>query len=604
VGAGVGSAAQFLGAGKFVAAAASGLGSSVANASINGGFSWRQVAANVVGNAIGSSVGGAIGGALGKGATTAAGQFAAGLTSKFVGGMVSMHARRALGSDEGVNYGNVAADAFANTLVDRWTGVHAAGAANARRVRGGADELINWRPSGGESDGTITDPFAGYGRPGGLFGGAWLDAPEGGWITGPRTHTVRSGDTLSDILGTSNPSAIGRVMALNGLKNSTIRPGQQLVLDGDLPYTAESIQAYGQAALNADNARLAAISAQQAATAANAGNGQRATMAMLDWLKAANGLQSAIREHFEIDINEEMAYRAATHVDGKPIPGSRAATYVDRVLEARRAASEATLNGLTAGRFEERVARSLHDAAPFFAADIVAARALAYGGKLLLRARGTEAMLRAEVRAGMSMDRSVAQAGLARSSVALEFDPIAAQRIASTQGAIRTPVVAKTPYGTTLADEVAALQRIGAQRHVSLDDGGITQLAQRFRFNEHIFDAELNGTKVVGFHYEPTAMNSRIVPGTRNSPDAFGVYRGKVEFEASPENWIQKSGGSTFFPDTWSRTDVMYESIQAFRARSYPDPMKPTKWSGTTPSGVLVRGYDYPNLTVYPVWRP
>jgi YD repeat-containing protein len=131
IGAGVGTVAQFLGAEKLLTAAASGLGSSVANASINGGFSWRQVAANVVGNAIGSAVGSAAVGALSQGATTAAGQFAAGLTSKFVGGVVSMHARRKLGSEEGVNYGNVAADAFANTLVDRWTGVHKTQAALA-----------------------------------------------------------------------------------------------------------------------------------------------------------------------------------------------------------------------------------------------------------------------------------------------------------------------------------------------------------------------------------------------------------------------------------------------------------------------------------------
>jgi len=165
-------------------------------------------------------------------------------------------------------------------------------------------------------------------------------------------------------------------------------------------------------------------------------------------------------------------------------------------------------------------------------------------------------------------------------------------------------VVANTPYGTTLADEVAALQRIGAQRHVSLGDGGIAQLAQRFRFNEHIFDAELNGSKVVGFHHEPTAISSRVVSGTRTPPAPFGVYSAKIEFEASPGNWIQKKGGSTFFPDTWSRTDVMYESIQAFSTRNYPDPMKPSLWSGTTPSGALVRCYEYPNLTVYPVRRP
>jgi nucleoid-associated protein YgaU len=275
-GAGIGSLAQAGAFGSVIqgsragTAALTGLGSSVANASINGGFSWRQVAANVVGNAIGSSVGGAVGGALGKGATSAAGQFAADLTGKLVGGVVSMHARRKAGSSEGIDYASIGADALANTLVGRWTGQHSAGAANARRVRNGAADLLNWRPSNDANEAAqdwgILDPNGPYAPPSGIALEA-LSEPEGGWVTGPRTHTVRSGDTLSDILGTSDPAAIGRVMALNGLKNSTIRPGQTLTLDGELPYTAESVQALGQAALNRDNARVSAANARREAVA-------------------------------------------------------------------------------------------------------------------------------------------------------------------------------------------------------------------------------------------------------------------------------------------------------------------------------------------------
>jgi YD repeat-containing protein len=149
VGAGVGTAAQYFGVKGLVTAAASGLGSSVANASINGGFSWRQVAANVVGNAIGSAVGGAVGDTLGKGDMLTAGQFAAGMAGKMVGGMVSLHARRALGSDERIDYGSIAADAFANSLVDRWVGQHKQSerlAANVQllnaRTQANADEAM------------------------------------------------------------------------------------------------------------------------------------------------------------------------------------------------------------------------------------------------------------------------------------------------------------------------------------------------------------------------------------------------------------------------------------------------------------------------------
>lgn len=123
--AGVGAGVGGLIGNPLLRAGAAGLGSAAVSSAINdGGFSWRQVAANVVGNAVGGAIGGAIGGAFAKGAATMAGQFAAGMAGKMIGGMVSMHARRALGSEERVNYANVAADAFANTLLDRWTGGH------------------------------------------------------------------------------------------------------------------------------------------------------------------------------------------------------------------------------------------------------------------------------------------------------------------------------------------------------------------------------------------------------------------------------------------------------------------------------------------------
>ncbi|QWF18240.1 EndoU domain-containing protein [Lysobacter capsici] len=82
-----------------------------------------------------------------------------------------------------------------------------------------------------------------------------------------------------------------------------------------------------------------------------------------------------------------------------------------------------------------------------------------------------------------------------------------------------------------------------------------------------------------------------------------GVYEGTVELEVAPNVWQLKggSGRSSFFPTSWSRNEVMYESVQGFRTRQYLNPNSPSAWSSITPSGVMVRGYDSPKLTIYPV---
>lgn len=77
----------------------------------------------------------------------------------------------------------------------------------------------------------------------------------------PVAYTVQSGDSLSGILGTSDPAAIGAFMRANGLTSSTIYPGEQLVMPSG-GYT-DSDAALGQATLNVDNQRIAALQAGQ-----------------------------------------------------------------------------------------------------------------------------------------------------------------------------------------------------------------------------------------------------------------------------------------------------------------------------------------------------
>ncbi|MBV8978311.1 MAG: LysM peptidoglycan-binding domain-containing protein [Alphaproteobacteria bacterium] len=75
--------------------------------------------------------------------------------------------------------------------------------------------------------------------------------------------TAQAGDSISTLLGTSDPQAIGAFMEANHLTSSTIYAGQTYIIpgsDGDA-----NAGALGQSALNADNARIAAINAQYTA---------------------------------------------------------------------------------------------------------------------------------------------------------------------------------------------------------------------------------------------------------------------------------------------------------------------------------------------------
>lgn len=68
-------------------------------------------------------------------------------------------------------------------------------------------------------------------------------------------RTARGGDSISSILGTSNPAAIGAFMEANGLKDSGLRAGQSYLIPRRADLADADFAGRGQAALNADNAR-------------------------------------------------------------------------------------------------------------------------------------------------------------------------------------------------------------------------------------------------------------------------------------------------------------------------------------------------------------
>jgi LysM repeat protein len=243
-------------------------------------FNWKSVAASAVGAGVGQAVGPAFGKAFGD---TAAGQFGARLATGMVAGGAAM-----LAQGGRVAIQQVAVDAFGsvlgNSLVDAmmpepvsmeeqlrdqfWGQVHSPQSpsidwANPYGFQSSIGSIANSPTSAPVSSGPgITEIVAGI--------DAAATAGPGG-----TTYTAQRGDSISRILGTSSPQAIGNFMRANGLTSSTIYAGQDYFIPDDVNAYGDSAK-LGQGALNVDNARLQAIAKQaemaqqaQAATAVN-----------------------------------------------------------------------------------------------------------------------------------------------------------------------------------------------------------------------------------------------------------------------------------------------------------------------------------------------
>jgi hypothetical protein len=96
------------------------------------------------------------------------------------------------------------------------------------------------------------------------------DAPVTQGIQGKYVK-VKSGDTVSGLMGSSSPQAVGAFLAGNDMANSNLRVGQMVFVPDDV--NAFGAQGrLGQSTLNSDNRRLALAAQASAATAQNAGS--------------------------------------------------------------------------------------------------------------------------------------------------------------------------------------------------------------------------------------------------------------------------------------------------------------------------------------------
>lgn len=97
---------------------------------------------------------------------------------------------------------------------------------------------------------------------------------------GMRFRAARAGDSISRLVGSSDPGAIGKFLSLNGMdgRNSTLREGRNYVVPTRWDDATAREAAIGQALLGADNATLRALAdareaeAREAAQAAGSRN--------------------------------------------------------------------------------------------------------------------------------------------------------------------------------------------------------------------------------------------------------------------------------------------------------------------------------------------
>lgn len=92
--------------------------------------------------------------------------------------------------------------------------------------------------------------------------------PDGPLMTPPRLRFVsaKPGDSISSLVGSSDPAAIGRFLSLNNMDpgQTTIRSGLSYVVPTSFDDASHDEVAAGDRALTSDNRRLAAIRADQA----------------------------------------------------------------------------------------------------------------------------------------------------------------------------------------------------------------------------------------------------------------------------------------------------------------------------------------------------
>ncbi len=124
-------------------------------------------------------------------------------------------------------------------------------------------------------------------------------------------------------------------------------------------------------------------------------------------------------------------------------------------------------------------------------------------------------------------------------------------------------------------------------------------------FNGHILNGEINARGLAVGGHSTLGNNVRIDAYAAKNPISTNSVRNVVisVYDPSTGKWVQKVNRigevqlTTLFPESWSKNRIIVEVDIAYKNKIVTG----RYWKGTTPSGIKVRGYLYPNTTVYPL---
>ncbi|MEJ6455459.1 hemagglutinin repeat-containing protein [Fusobacterium nucleatum] len=124
-------------------------------------------------------------------------------------------------------------------------------------------------------------------------------------------------------------------------------------------------------------------------------------------------------------------------------------------------------------------------------------------------------------------------------------------------------------------------------------------------FDGHIINGEINARGLAVGGHSTAGINVRIDAYAAKNPISTNGVRNVVisVYDPSTGKWVQKVNRfgevqlTTLFPESWSKNRIKVEVDIAYKNKIVTG----RYWEGTTPSGVKVRGFLYPNTTVYPL---
>ncbi|MCI0764384.1 EndoU domain-containing protein [Bacillus sp. TL12] len=117
---------------------------------------------------------------------------------------------------------------------------------------------------------------------------------------------------------------------------------------------------------------------------------------------------------------------------------------------------------------------------------------------------------------------------------------------------------------------------------------------------EHIFHGNINREGAAGGYHHKSMMGKGGILHIIDPPDANGVYRAKVKVD----NQV-KGAPSTFFPDDWSRTQVLKAIEEAYGNARFQAGSS-NAYIGVTSNGMKIRMFLTPNrkiISAFPIYK-